>query len=209
MKKLFSKLLDSFQGFPLRKIVLFLILIFIGVYFLLPKSLKKDLTLMPDDGMPYYFQIDPQYQENWYGEGTLAQTGCGPTSLAMALSFLIGQPISPVEIANYAAENGYYVEGVGTAWALFSDYPSLYGIEAWQCVLEEKEVAQALAQGNIIIFSMGPGDFTNAGHIIVAKNLTEQNGTNVHDPNSKENSKVWNISTLLSQAKGAFILQNP
>lgn len=156
---------------------------------------------MPEDGMPYYFQIGPQYEDNWYGDGTLAETRCGPTSLAMALSFLTNQTISPVEIANYAQENGYYVDGIGTAWVLFSDYPSFYGVESWQCILEEEEISQALAQGNVIIFSMELGDFTTAGHIIVIKNLTYSNQMNGHDPNSKENSKSWSISTLLTQAK--------
>ncbi len=159
--------------------------------------------------MPYYFQTDEKYQSTWYGDGFLKDTGCGPTSLAMALSFLTKQAISPIDVAEYAQQHGYYVDGVGTAWSLFEDYPALYGINTWQCIVDETLVAEELAQNHVLILSMGPGDFTSAGHIMVIKDLDHTNQTNVHDPNSKAKSKPWNLATVLAQAKAVFVLPQP
>ena len=36
---------------------------------------------------------------------------------------------TPDKIAAYSVENGYYVEGTGTSWALMEDLPKLYGIK--------------------------------------------------------------------------------
>lgn len=187
-----------------KSFLAFLLLVFLGGEIFLGGCQKE--ILQPEDGMPYYFQTDEQYENIWYGDGFLRDTGCGPTSLAMALSFLTSQSISPVEVAQYAQENGYYVEGVGTAWSLFEDYSALYGIDVWQCVLDESLNAQQLVQNNVLILSMGPGDFTTVGHILVITTLVNTTQTHVHDPYSPNKSKVWNLSTLLSQARASFVL---
>ncbi len=192
------------KTFKKKRVVLWLVLVILFGFFTFLSTPQE--KCLPVDGMPYYFQADEKYQNTWYGDGLLSQTGCGPTSLAMALSFLTNQALSPVEIADYSQQNGYYVNGVGTAWALFEDYSALYGVDVWQCILDKTLIAQELAQDHVVILSMGPGDFTSGGHIMVIKNLVNTNQTNVHDPNSKAKSKTWDLVTVLSQAKAAFVL---
>lgn len=165
-------------------------------------------NLMPEDGLPYFFQFDPQWQNERYGDGTMEETGCGPTSLAMALSGILHHTFSPKEIADYSQTNGYYVDGAGTAWTLFTDYPGQLGIRAWQTEGDEATVQEQLNAGNILILSMGPGDFTRSGHIICAQNAGEPGSLNVHDPNSKNNSRKWPLSTVLAQARAIFVLEN-
>ena len=207
ISNLFPRFVLDFQARSFlnpERLFTFLLVLFLGSGIFLGGCHKE--ILQPEDGMPYFFQTDEQYKNIWYGDGFFRDTGCGPTSLAMALSFLTSQSISPIEVAQYAQENGYYVDGVGTAWALFEEYPALYGIDVWQCVLDESLIAQQLAQNNVLILSMGPGDFTTAGHILVIKNLVNTNQTHVHDPYSPNKSKIWNLSTLLSQARASFVL---
>lgn len=86
--------------------------------------MNEQKNLMPADRLPYLFQFDLPWKDEVYGDGTMEQTGCGPTSLAMALGGLLSQNFSPKEIADYAQANGYYVDGAGTAWAFLPIFPS-------------------------------------------------------------------------------------
>lgn len=160
---------------------------------------------MPEDGMPYLFQFDEKWKDQSYGDGTIELTGCGPTALAMAMSALLGVDVTPVEVAAFSEDYSYYVNGAGTAWALFEEYPAYYGISSYQSSRPET-IRDALKSGAVLVMSMGPGDFTSAGHIICAKEIDEHNQVNVHDPNSESRSTKWNLETLLSQAACIWIL---
>lgn len=142
--------------------------------------------LMPADNMPYLFQTDDQWGNETYGDGLFKETGCGPTFLAMVLTPFLGWQPDPAEIARYAQDNGHYGEGIGTVWTLFTEYPSQFGIRCWQSELDEDYLQEQLDSGNLLRFSMGPGDFTTSGHIIADGGSDEPGFVNVHDPNSKE-----------------------
>lgn len=162
---------------------------------------------MPEDGIPYLFQFDEPWKNIPYGDAQMEQTGCGPTSLAMVLSFLTGQNFSPADIASWAQENGYYVEGAGSSWSLFTDYPPLWNIEVQTGSDDPDILAAQLAEGGVALLSMGPGDFTSSGHILLAGFSGSPALFNVHDPNSKARSKPWPADVLLSQAAAVFVLR--
>ncbi len=166
---------------------------------------QADEERMIEDGMPYLFQTDPEWAAEQYGDRTIEQTGCGPTSLAMALSSILNQNFSPLEIASWSEQNGYYVDGAGSSWDLFTDYPAQFGIPVFQSG-DINELTERLRQNAILIFSMNPGDFTTSGHIITVKNIDEEGNVNVHDPNSEARSKKWSLNTLLGQAAAVFVL---
>ncbi len=66
---------------------------------------------------------------------------------------------------------------------------------------------QYLKKGNPIICSMGPGDFTTAGHFIVLVGV-EEGKIKVNDPNSKErSSKLWDYETLEPQIKNLWVFE--
>lgn len=165
--------------------------------------------VMPPDSMPYLFQTDDQWANEHYGDGPIRETGCGPTSLAMALTPILGWQPNPVDMAAFAQEFGYYVEGAGTAWTLFTEYPAQFGISAWQSEMDPISLQEQLDLGNLLIFSMGPGDFTTSGHIIAAGQSDEAGYANVHDPNSKQRSRKWALNDLIEQASAVFVLQKP
>ena len=81
----------------------------------------------PKDGwhqgsMPYLYQIDPQYKDYPYSNGTLEKQGCGPTSLSMVYIDLTGNTTyGPTEMADFATENGYSTDGDGSSWLLMSE----------------------------------------------------------------------------------------
>ena len=57
---------------------------------------------------------------------------------------------------------------------------------------------------------MGKGHFTNNGHFIVLRGITENGKILVNDPNSREKSKKeWSVSIIVSEAKGAWAFSKP
>lgn len=63
----------------------------------------------------YFNQGEEPWRSMTYGTSTIGAAGCGPTSLAIVISTLTGQNVTPQMTASYAISNGEYVPGVGTS----------------------------------------------------------------------------------------------
>ncbi len=160
---------------------------------------------------PLFLQWDPRWGYAEYGqeESNIGLSGCGPTCLSMVLYYLTGnEELTPDRIARYSMDNGYYVPGSGTAWALLEDVPALYGLDVSQPRVSERTLRQAIDQGKMIICSMRPGDFTAAGHFIVIYGYDEE-GFLVNDPNCVARSrKNWDYQTIGKQMKNIWVIGN-
>lgn len=161
-----------------------------------------------EQAFPLLLQWDPRWGYRSYGSDSyIGVSGCGPTCLAMALYYLTGdETFTPDRIAEYALENGYYVEGTGTAWALIKDFPRFYGIRVTEPEVSEYALRRELDQGSILICAMGKGDFTTAGHFIVIYGY-DQDGFRVNDPNCVARSrKRWTFHEISGQIKSVWAL---
>ncbi len=158
------------------------------------------------------FPLLIQWNEKWgygnYGDSSIAVSGCGPTALSSVIGGLTGKNnVTPYTIAQYAEQNGYYVEGAGTSWELFTSGSRAFGVEGQEITLSKASVLQALENGQPIICSMRPGDFTTAGHFIVLIGI-EDGKIKVNDSNSRENSeKLWDYEVLEPQIKNLWAFQ--
>lgn len=159
------------------------------------------------DTVPLLMQWDERWGYTSYSGGLLGCTGCGPTCLSMATLYLTGNPdYSPDYVARYATENGYAVEGSGSAWALISEGCAGFGLSARELPLTEGEMTAALADGEVIICVLGPGDFTDSGHFIVLTGY-EDGAFTVNDPNSYiRSSQTWSFDQLSGQIKNLWAL---
>ena len=156
--------------------------------------------------VPLFLQWDFRWGYKWYGEdGVIGLTGCGPTCLSMVFySLTRDESLTPDCIAEYAEQNGYYINGVGTAWSLMWDAPEHYGIEVKQPRFTESAMKQELDAGHLIICSMGKGDFTTAGHFIVVHGYDED-GFLVNDPNCIARSgERWKFTQIEGQIKNLW-----
>lgn len=149
-----------------------------------------------------------QWDKGWgyveYGEDIIAISGCGPTALSMVAVGLTGDDsITPYKVAKYAQENGYYVEGNGTAWSLMTEGCIHFGIQGNELPLDENVIFSTLEKGNPIICSMGPGDFTDKGHFIVLAG-TQDGKIQVNDPNSKKRSRLWEYEDFAGQIRNLW-----
>ena len=125
--------------------------------------------------VPLYKQNDPEWGGNNYGCGTtIAGTGCGPSSLAMVVSWYTGRRITPDVIAALSLKYGHRICDAGTAASLFSNTRILgpYGVRgsysANSSMQGWEEILKKLNYGPVII-SVGPSIFTGGGHYIVLK----------------------------------------
>lgn len=156
----------------------------------------------PED-YPLFLQWDPRWGYMSYGSiGNMGSSGCGPTCLSMAVFYLTGnRECTPDVVARYSLDNGYYVTNVGTAWALIDEYPTKYGLTVTHPSLSEENLKDELDEGNILICSVRPGDFTSAGHFIVIYGYDE-NGFKINDPKCIYRSRLsWTYEQIQDDIK--------
>lgn len=156
---------------------------------------------------PLFLQWDPRWGYQPYGEKScIGLSGCGPTCLSMVLYYLTGnEELTPDVTAAYSMENGYYVEGSGTAWLLMEDLPKRYGVTVQSVSLSFNNMIASLDNGGIIICAMGRGDFTTAGHFIVIYGYDSE-GFLVNDPNCvARSSRKWSYSEIDQQIKNIWV----
>lgn len=139
---------------------------------------------MSFDTVPQYFQTD--YPEERYGTGTIANSGCNMTALAMVASYLTDHAYYPDEIADYMADfigNNYERLECG------SDRLQL----SWKRAGNFHDAVNALREGKVVIAVMNEKSlFTTGQHFIVLTGLTEDGLILVNDPN-ENNYDEWNL----------------
>lgn len=161
------------------------------------------------EAYPLFLQWDPRWGYAPYGDNScIAISGCGPTCLSMALYYLTGdESLTPDRIGNFSMENGYYLSGTGTLWALMEDVAPLYGVKVTQPDASEQEIKAALDQGAVLICSMKPGDFTVGGHFIVIYGY-DRDGFLVNDPNCVARSRLrWTYDQISGQMKHLWVFE--
>lgn len=173
------------------------------------KKYKIDLSeYQGADSVPLLMQWDERWGYQNYSGNVLGLTGCGPTCLSMVAIYLSGDTsLNPSKIAEFSEENGYAVEGSGTAWALFSEGGEKLGFDVTEIPLDETRIRENLEVGNPIVASLGAGDFTTDGHFVVFTGW-EKGKIRVNDPNSRENSgKLWEYERLSGQIKALWVFR--
>lgn len=175
-------------------------------------QMKKDLPPAEDVGevtvgvIPHLLQWDERWGYQIYGDNMIAVNGCGPTVISMVAAGLTGdRTVTPYKVAKFAEENGYYEGEAGTSWSLMTEGARQFGIYGEEMGLDENMIFSALENGNPIICSMRPGDFTTTGHFIVLVG-TEDGKIRVNDPNSvKRSEKLWDYETLYPQINNLWV----
>ena len=159
-----------------------------------------------EQDFPLFLQWDPRWGYRSYGNGScIGLAGCGPTCLSMALFYLTrDDKLTPDKIADYSMENGYYVDGTGTAWALMEDVPKLYGISVTKLSADENNIKVILDNGGVVICSVGRGEFTTSGHYILIYGYDSE-GLLINDPNCVARSnRKWVFSDIRWQIKNIW-----
>ena len=151
--------------------------------------------------MPQYYQGDYRWANRRYGIGTMAQTGCVPTSLAMVFNGL-GQKVLPTAVADtiYNNTNEMNVSELGT-----SGKGAVYAINAYgykhTVITTREQLIAALQSGKPVFATVGNGIFAKGRltHAIILSGYS--NGkTKAMDPDSSYNTGKWyDINTIWNQ----------
>lgn len=123
--------------------------------------------------LPSYKQSEEPWASVPYGYkpgGTIQSGGCGACSIAMILSGLTGQDVTPSDIVDYINELG-----VSEFNTVYGDVPVLaeklaqkYGVNQELLGLDKKKVKKAIEEKKLIWFSTGyNGIYTGSGHYML------------------------------------------
>ncbi len=163
-----------------------------------------DIEIIPGSiPVVYYNQTEEPYASHSYGRRTtIKSSGCGPTAMAMVASTITGQTITPIEMADWSLANGYRVYNAGTSRGLFPAAAANWGFECQGLEKSAKKVVNALSNGRLVIAIMGKGHFTNNGHYIVLRGISEDGLIMVADPASRTRSEqLWDLSIIMNECK--------
>lgn len=154
--------------------------------------------------IPLYLQYSAPWGSMSYGEGTISTSGCAPTALAMVVSYMTKNAVLPSDIVDYVG-NQYYVSGQGSSWDIFSAVAIHYQFSCSNLGMSKENITNELKKGHPVIASMGPGQFTKGGHIIVLRGITEDGKILVNDPNDNatknHKSIAFDLDFIIGQAK--------
>lgn len=183
--------------------------------------------IMGEDGgftgiIPLFRQTDPRWANIPFGDGTIATSGCGPTSFAMVVSGLGGKLgswdlngdgiLDPGEAAKYAQKSGYDTRPC--AWALFEqESAGRFGLTSTE-TKDSNSVYSALQEGYPVVASMhggknGRGHFTATGHFIVLTGVDSDGQVLINDPNPANGIDKIDMGTIVAEANVFWIFKNP
>lgn len=181
-----------------------------------PEEIRKKHSSIVDISEDYVKGSIPtfiQWDERWgylhYGDNVIGDSGCGPCCLSMAATALTGKTqYTPAALCRFAENNGYYVDGVGTAWDLMLGGAQKLGLSSENIHIEEDSIKRKLEEGKLVILSMGPGIFTKGGHFILVYKY-ENGKFYVKDPNSRiRTDKGYTYEEFGSQIKNGWAVWN-
>lgn len=158
--------------------------------------------------MPLYNQHD--YAEpvfTWKErEITVEESGCGAACVAMVIGYFEPEEApEPDEIMRLAGEMGLY-HGNGLGRDALRLLLAEYGVKGRWRKLDARAIENMLRKGKPIIEYVGAGYFTDGGHYIVLRGITEDGELLVADPNSEEKTtqKTYRFAALIQQGKGDY-----
>lgn len=157
--------------------------------------------------VPLFFQYDyPEAVTVIDGEPrSVLTSGCGTTSLAMAIHYYHrddASDVTPATLFQFAVdENMYKGEGIGHS-ALSKIARSFELRGEWKSGSRTR-IQRWLKGGNVIIAHMGTGMFTgNTGHYILLVGVTDDGKILINDPNSALLSTLaFPVETIIKEGK--------
>ena len=149
----------------------------------------------------YYSQRDPRWGAKWYGVSNMDQSGCVPTSLAMAFTDILGREVLPTTVADYLYYNTNSFNKIAVAG---TDADGLvaatkhWGLRS-QMLTGKDAIAATLVSGKHVLAAVEESIFINAPytHEIVLQGY-DNGKTYVRDPFNPANNGWHSIDYIFS-----------
>ena len=179
----------------------------------IPATAQRLTSLVERDGVEYltggsweivyYNQTEEPWADQPYGSDHIAGYGCGPTSMAMAVSTLTGQQVDPGQMAQWCVDNRHWASRHGSYLSVVEGAAKGFGLECERVDMDTMDVSQLcqrLAAGELAVALMSKGHFTNSGHFILLRGVTLDGKVLVADPASRERTLVtWEPELILEE----------
>ena len=148
----------------------------------------------------YFNQAD----EAWNHSGlSIHSAGCGPSAIAVCITNLTSKWVTPVDVASWGAQNGYY----SSAGSVHEGIPAMvehFGLQCEGAGTDYEKIKSALKNGNFVIGLMGPGYFTNGGHFIALVEIDKDDQVTVADVGSRRRSQYkYALKDVIRESKAA------
>jgi hypothetical protein len=162
------------------------------------------------DGFVIYNQFDPQWAKLPYGSTTIAAAGCGPSSMAMVITALTGQSVTPKDTTAYADSKGMYT-AAGSSWAIARVVAEHWGLKANNIANTVAAVNAVLNAGGLVVTSgRGATPFTSGGHYITIRGVTSSGKWKIGDSNGniggQNSNKEWDPQQILDIANAGNVV---
>ena len=173
----------------------------------------SDKSSRPYDGgvkrgeVPSLYNWDERWGAVTYGDGPLAVTGSGPTTLAMAYMGLTGKTdFSPTEIAQQASKSNYADGDSGTKGEMFSKLTNSMGLTGNEYT-PAAETLYALSESTVVAAELKEDTLTDDAHWVLVVNVNEDETVTVFDPTSTYvSSRTWDMGSIVNASKTFFAL---
>lgn len=160
----------------------------------------------------YFNQLEEPWASLPYASSTVANSGCGPTSMAIVISTLTGNNVTPEMTKSFAENNGEYVPGQGTSHSFIGNAAAHWGLTCERVGKDRmNDVVQALKEGKMVVEICEAYTITggSSGHFIVLTGVTSDGYITIADCASRERTgKVYSVETIKSYGRdlsaGAF-----
>jgi len=148
----------------------------------------------------YYNQKDNRWSYIKYGRSSMGNTGCAPTSMAMAYTSILEREILPPTVADYLyyETNEYNKKDSGT-----SGLGIIYASNKFNVNIEKintkTQLINALSQGKIVFAAMSDGKFATKkwNHAILVYSIEGNNVNTISaDPLNQLNNGLVPIDTV-------------
>ena len=160
---------------------------------------------VPGRTVSYYNQTEEPWAQVRFSGTTIRSSGCGPVCMAMVVSTLTGQTVTPAQVAEFTEESGLYVPGRGTSHSLPSMAAGHWGLSVRRVHKSRmEEVKYALQEGALAVVICKEYSITGSGsgHYIVLTGVTREGYFTIADPASRERSgRLYSVDTIRSYAR--------
>ena len=152
----------------------------------------------------FYSQSDSRWSNRKIGNRSMKDAGCGPTSLAMAISQLTGEQVTPDTIAELGKEHlpGY------SEYSLFPSIANKLNMNYTEGY-DGNFIASNLQRGVPVVLSgrtnASGTPYTSEGHVVTATHMMG-NKVFINDPRGKEYSGYYPINALLTGLNKGMIV---
>ncbi len=168
------------------------------------KNLDPDKIDVSEDlnkkNFPSFIQWDDRWAYLPYNGSIMVAEGNIPTALSsIYCHYFNDKPINPYQMGQYFENNGWTVSKMGTSWNAIEKGSLYLGLKYKVISPSEIDMTNNLKKGNVLLASVGSGDFTEDSGLIIIYGKSG-NKFKVSDPLSRKNSEsLWDYKTLYDQ----------